>query len=65
MIKTVIRFQNDVVVVFDNEGEQIPEYQGKYEGVKERVLIDAPPEAVFAHWFDYETDIRAVLRKEW
>jgi len=31
VIKTVIRFQDDMVMVFDKEGEQIPKYQGKYE----------------------------------
>jgi len=31
MIKTVIRCQNDMVMVFDKKGEQIPEYQGQYE----------------------------------
>ena len=65
MIKTAIRFQNDMVVVFDKKGEQIPKYQGKYEDVKESILKDAPLEAVFAHWRDYETDIRPVSKAEW
>lgn len=38
MIKTVIRAQNGMVMVFDKMGEQIPKYQGQYEEVKERRL---------------------------
>ena len=65
MIKTVVRFQNNLVVVFDKKGEQIPEYQGRYEDVKGRILKDALPETVFTQWPDCETDIRMVSREEW
>lgn len=65
MIKSVIRCPNDMVVVFDEDEEQVPEYQGRYEEVKEHILKDAPPEAVFGHWFDFETEIRTVSRGEW
>ncbi len=65
MIKSVIRCPNDMVIVLDEEGEQVPEYQGRYEEVKERILKDAPPETAFGHWFDYEADIRTVSREEW
>ena len=65
MIKSVIRCPNNMVVVFDEDDEQVPEYQGKYEEVRERVLRDAPPDTLFGLWFDYETDIRTVLREEW
>jgi len=65
MIKSVVRCPNDLVIVFDEDDEQIPQYQGRYEEVKERILKDAPPEAVFGHWFDYETDIRTVSREKW
>lgn len=54
-----------MVMVFDEDEEQIPEYQGQYEEVKERILKDAPPEAIFGQWIDYETDIRTVPREEW
>ena len=30
MMKTVIRLGNDMVIVFDDAGEQMPEYQGQY-----------------------------------
>jgi len=65
MIKSVIKCPNNMVIVFDKEGEQIPEYQGQYEEVKERILKDAPPQAVFGHWLNCETDIRTVSREEW
>ena len=65
MIKTIIRVQNDMVMVFDTEGEQIPKYQGQYEDVKGSVLKNAPPEAVFAHWFDYGDEPETVPREGW
>ena len=65
MIKSVIRCPNNMVIVFDREGEQIPKYQGQYQEVRETILQDAPPEAVFGYWFDYDTDIKTVYREEW
>ena len=32
MIKSVIRLKNNMVLVFDVEDEEIPEYQGQREG---------------------------------
>ncbi len=64
-IKTVIRFKNNMVVVFDEEGEQIPEYQGQYEEVKESILKDGPPDAVFAHGFTDFGRLLEVPREEW
>lgn len=65
MIKTIIRLQNDAVMVFDAEGEQIPEYQGSYEDVKGRIWRDAPPTAVFAHWFNDADESTAVPGGDW
>ena len=65
MIKSVIRCPNNMVIVFDEEQEQIPEYQGQYQEVRERILKDAPPEAVFGYWFDCDADIKTVSRGEW
>ena len=65
MIRSVIKSPNNMVMVFDEDGEQIPEYQGQYEAVKERILKDAPPGAIFGRWLDYETDIQTVSREEW
>lgn len=65
MIKTVIRCPDDMVMVFDKEGEQIPEYQGQYEKVKEKILTDAPPNAVFGYLSESEPELRRVPREEW
>ena len=65
MIKTVIMLQNGMVMTFDVEGEQITEYQGQYEDVKGHILRDAPPTAVFAHWFNYADESTAVPRGDW
>ena len=65
MIKTVIRCPDNMVMVFDKEGEQIPEYQGQYEEVKEGILKDAPPGAVFGYLRDSEPELRKVPREEW
>ena len=65
MIKIVIRFKNNMVVVVDEEGEQIPKYQGQYEEVKQSILKDAPPDAVFAHGFTNYGELLKVPREEW
>jgi hypothetical protein len=53
MIKKIIRLQNDMVMVFDENGEQLPEYQGYYRDVKDRIMDEAPAGAIFNHWFGY------------
>ena len=64
-IGAAIRCPEGWVMVFDCYGEQIPEYQGQYHLVKDIILNDAPPEAVFAHFFDSEPELRKVPRNEW
>ena len=63
MIKTIIRLQNDMVFVFDRNGEQSPEYQGQYEAVKESILRDAPSDTLFHHIPD--NVLREVTRDKW
>jgi hypothetical protein len=65
MIKSIIRCPNDMVMVFDEMGEQIPEYQGQYEEMKERILKDAPHTSRFGYFFDYEPELQEVPRNEW
>lgn len=65
MIKIAIRFKNNMVVVLDDEEEQMPEYQGQYEEVRESILRDAPPDAIFAHGFTNSGELRKVPREEW
>lgn len=49
MISEVIRFPNNIVLVFDEKGEQMPELQGRYEEVRARILAWAPSCAKFFH----------------
>lgn len=65
MIGTVIVLQNGMVMVFDGEGEQMPEYQGQYEEVRGTILGDAPPEAVFTCWFNGNAEPEMILREGW
>lgn len=65
MIKTAFRFQGNMVVVFDGKGEQIPRYQGRYEEVRESILKDAPPGAVFSHRVEHKNKFKVVSREEW
>jgi len=51
-----------VVIVFDEHDEQITEYQGDYELVWEKILRNAPPDAVFGR---LTTAIQPVPREEW
>lgn len=64
-IKTVVKSGNDMVMVFDQRGEQIPQYQGKYDEVKERILRNAPTDAVFAHGYTEAGELQVVPREEW
>ena len=70
MIKSVIRLhnnmvQNNMVMVFDKNGEQIPEYQGQYEEVKDSILRDASADTTFAHGFTELGELQKVTREEW
>ena len=65
IIKTVIRCPDAMVMVFDIDGEQIPEYQDRYEKVKGSILKDAPPDAVFWHLSYAKPTLQKVPREEW
>jgi len=41
------------------------EYQGQYKDVKGGILRDAPPDALFTHWFGYSDEPETVYREEW
>lgn len=47
MIDSVYLWQNGMVMVFDEVGDQIPEYQGPLPKVRDSILADAPCGAVF------------------
>ena len=65
MIKTVIRLQNDMVLVFDENGEQVPQYQGRYEDVRGNVLRDAPTGTAFNHWFCHPVKAETMAKERW
>ena len=65
MMKTVIRLKNDMVMVFDDRGEQMTAYQGQYDSVKAKIVQDAPVEAVFLHWLGSDAIPQTVSREEW
>jgi len=64
-IKSVIKSQDGTVMVFNATGEQIPEYQGRYEEVKEIILKVAPQYTVFGCFPNCETELEVVPREEW
>ena len=65
MIKTVIRIKNDMVMVFDENGEQLPEFQGHYGDVKDKILANAPAGSVFNHWFGRAAEPERVTGETW
>ncbi len=64
-IKTVIKSQDGMVMVFNVNGEQIPEYQGQYEEVKEKILKDAPQNTIFGCFPNCEAELKIVPMEEW
>lgn len=46
-LMTAIRWQNDMVMCFDYDDQQIPELQGKYSEVRRKVLAAADRDTVF------------------
>jgi hypothetical protein len=69
MISEVIRFQDDTVMVLDEDRKQMSEFQGKYEDVRVKILAQAPRGAKFFHGWIMPTQGRyrefPFARKEW
>ena len=42
VISNVIRWKNGMGMVFDARGNQIPEYQGRWDEMREAILRDKP-----------------------
>ena len=64
MIKNVIKFSNGIVMCFNEKGEQMPKYQGRYEQVKVKILAHAPKSAEFFHGV-WTLSPNAIPRKDW
>ena len=65
MIKTVIRAANNMVIVFDEKGRQLPEYQGQYEDVKQQILAKKRNTTAFVHWFSVSPEPDIVSKVDW
>ena len=52
-ITNVIRWKNGMVMIFDQNGDQMPEYQGKWEDLKHKIVEDMP------------NDVEIIGPKEW
>jgi hypothetical protein len=65
MIKTVIKAPNDMVITFDEQGNQIPEYQGRYEDVKRKIMAGTGTEAAFIHWLGVSPEPDIVSKVSW
>ena len=65
MIKTVIRAANNMVIAFDEQGNQIPGYQGRYEEVKRKIITDTGNEADFINWFGVSPEPDIVSKINW
>ena len=64
MINDVIKFSNGIVIVFDEKGEQLREYQGRYEEVRDKIVADAPQGARFFHGV-WKLSGDAIPKEEW
>lgn len=65
MIKTVIRAANNMVFAFDEQGNQMPEYQGRYEDVKRKIEAETGTESAFIQWFSVSPEPDIVSKVNW
>ena len=65
MIKIAIRFEDNMVMVFDEHGKRIPRYHGWYEDVKTSILNEAPHSTIFAYAYADSRGMKLVAREEW
>ena len=52
-------------MVFDENGEQLPEYQGNYIKIKSLILKDAEPDATFSHIKDTGPGFVVIPKEDW
>lgn len=64
-MKTIIRTDSDMVLVFDELGEQVPEYQGLYSDVRDKVLGNVSESSEFYHWFGASRRPERVPAERW
>lgn len=52
-------------MVFDENGKEMPRYQGYYSEVKDKIIEDAQSGSIFNHWFGYSLKPVAVGPERW
>ena len=52
-------------MVFDENGEQLSEYQGNYDKVKQRIFANASPDTKYIHWFGEAAEPKTVSVEHW
>lgn len=64
MIKEAILFDNEMVMVFHENGEQIPEYQGRHSKVVTKIIQNSTDKTIFkfAKWGKYSVE---VSKEQW
>ena len=69
MISEVIRFQDDMVMVLDENCHRMPEFEGRYQDVRVKILAQAPKGTKFFHGLIVPAQGRyhdfPCARKEW
>jgi len=63
-INEVIHWDDDTVSAFGPDGQEKPEYHGKYEELKEKILADAPEDA---KWYKGQRPfgVNEVKKEDW
>lgn len=64
MIKDVIKWSNGMVMVFNENGEQMGQFQGKYEDVKERILKNDASKFTEYFYADWRGGLKEEKTKE-
>jgi hypothetical protein len=55
VIANVYVFVNGMAMVFDEDGRQMPEYQGRWLEVRDKVLRDKPPHVIVIEGMKWDT----------
>jgi len=62
MIVAVYRFTNGMVMVFDENGKQVPEFQGRWEEKKEAIEAATPIHNTHGPIDWFSSDLSEVLK---
>ena len=65
MLMRVIKWDDGNVVAFDERGQKIPELNGPYDQVREKVLRDSGPDTKFLKGMARYGVTEPIKREEW